>query len=430
MDADPSVISFNVIFGVLLVDILLSGDNAIVIALVCRSLPKRQQTRVMWLGILGALLARLLLTSVATLAMQLPLIKLVGGLLLLKISVGLIVDNIDPKEPVADGALEPESNVYAAAKTIILADIVMSLDNVLALSAVTQNNFQMLVLGLLLSIPILMFGSLYIAKLLDMFPVFLWVGAGILGGVAGGLLIDDPVFGGIFSSESSMSHFVIPALAAAMVIEISRTILRNRAVLQGVPQPLSLVQIFRGAQHVEVAAPRAVPSSVAAQLPVPDLVLVRPDPQPVSPAAPSANPDPASPLPSPSSGAPALTAKSPGDYRVVAAIVVFVLLVGWAIYALVSAEPPPVPDRLVAFKCKEPALVIHYRASARQVRLASAKGAVDARLQDDRIVWDDYAAASKTLGLKPPLKMVALQAEQMELQGGDFERSVCALSGH
>lgn len=410
MDLDPSAISFNVILGVLLVDILLSGDNAIVIALVCRSLPKRQQNRVMWLGILGAFLARLLLTFVATLAMQLPLIKLVGGLLLLKISVGLIIDNIDAQQPTEDESLDAGESVYAAAKTIIVADIVMSLDNVLALSAVTQNSFQMLVLGLVLSIPILMFGSIYIARLLDMFPVFLWIGAAILGGVAGGLLIDDPLFGGAFSGDSSLSHFVVPVLAAVFVVQISRIILRNRAVLQHVPPPPSLFHIFRGMHQPPVSQPVASDMPVVDRLPDANEVLQAPVHSEVSVPAPMVH-------------------RPQKDYRVVAGIGVFVLLVGWAIYALVSVEPPPVPERVAAYRCKEPAFTVHYRASARQIRFAASKGVVDAQLAEDRIVWANYEEATKLLHFKPPLKLLASQPEQLEFFGGDVEHAVCALVG-
>jgi YjbE family integral membrane protein len=423
MDADPSIISFNVILGVLLADILLSGDNAIVIALVCRGLPKHQQTRVMWLGILGAFMARLLLTSVATLAMQLPLIKLVGGLLLLKISVELIVDNINPKRTL-DEPPQAGRNIFEAATTIVLADIVMSLDNVLALSAVTQNNFQMLVLGLVLSMPILMFGSLYISKLLDMFPIFLWVGAGILGGVAGGLLIDDPVFGGLFSGVSSMSHFVVPLLAAVFVVQISRVILSNRSVLENVPRPPSLYQIFGGARHPAAFEQASVPSAppVPVVTPAPKTVAARSEAKEVAPSLVVVEPMIVS--------EPVLVEGKPNrDYRVVAALGLFLVVVGWAIYAMVNADPPPVPDRLAGYKCKDPALVVQYRASAKLIRFASPKGVVDARTLDDRIVWDDYALATKTLNLNPPLKITSAQPEQLEFLGGDFDHVVCVASG-
>ncbi len=176
MEADPSLLSLNVALGVLLVDILLSGDNAIVIALVCRRLSKEHRTKALWMGVLGAFVARLVLTSCATLAMHLPLVKLIGGLLLLKISIELIVDNAGQDSSGAKSDHSGANDIYSAARTIILADIVMSLDNVLALSAITQNNWQMLAAGLLLSIPILMFGSLY----LSLFVMFAFVFVPIL----------------------------------------------------------------------------------------------------------------------------------------------------------------------------------------------------------------------------------------------------------
>ena len=202
MEADPSMLSFNVALGVLLVDILLSGDNAIVIALVCRSLSKEHRIKALWLGVLGAFLARLVLTSFAALTMNLPLIKLLGGLMLLKISIELIVDNAKNERLPEDLQHSSPSDLYAAAKTIVIADIVMSLDNVLALSAITQNNFQVLTVGLLISMPILMFGSFYISRLLDVFPYLPWVGGAILGAVSGALIIDDPIFGNAFANAS------------------------------------------------------------------------------------------------------------------------------------------------------------------------------------------------------------------------------------
>jgi YjbE family integral membrane protein len=117
--------------GVLLVDILLSGDNAIVIAMVCRTLSKEHRTKALWLGVIGAFLARLVLTSCATLAMHLPLIKLIGGLLLLKISIELIVDNAHQGPNSPQPQHSSANDIFYAARTIVLADVVMSLDNVL-----------------------------------------------------------------------------------------------------------------------------------------------------------------------------------------------------------------------------------------------------------------------------------------------------------
>ena len=230
MDITSIAQSFQVILGVLLVDILLSGDNAIVIALVCRSLPKSAQAKVMWIGISGAFLARLLMTSIAVLVMEIPLIKIIGGLLLLKISVDLIVDNVKSESghaPAVD--LAPQATMWAAARTIIVADVVMSLDNVLALSAVTDNHFGMLIFGLVLSIPILMFGSIYIARALDRFPILLWVGAALLGGVAGPMLIEDVVLSPYLPPDNPWLHYGASAAAAVCVVLISRVILNRRS---------------------------------------------------------------------------------------------------------------------------------------------------------------------------------------------------------
>ena len=464
MDADPSLISFNVILGVLLVDILLSGDNAIVIALVCRSLPKSSQYRVMWLGILGAFLARVLLTSVATMAMQLPLIKLVGGLLLLQISVGLIVDNVQSDKHGEDPHLEPQNNVWAAAKTIILADLVMSLDNVLALSAVTHNNLEMLVLGLVLSIPILMFGSIYISKLLDMFPLLLWLGAAILGGVSGGLLIDDPIFDGAFSSDATLSHFVIPLLAAGAVVQISRIMLANRSAVRGLPKPPSLFSILRGpiveppvlgapvvagadvrepacavvatAAATAEPSPRVPPAVVATQVVAAALrvesmvaqrvVSVEPAPAPAPFDGPAVDV-----LASPAATGvqvPAVAVSQPRDYRVLAALGVFMVLTGGLLYALLNTEEPTIPDRLIAFRCKTPPMVVQYRPVDSHLRFSSGKGFVEARLADGRIAWDDYPLAAQTLALQPPLRVMVSQEDQLLLDGGAFDHTVCAIA--
>ena len=236
MEITSTALSFQVILGVLLVDILLSGDNAIVIALVCRSLPKSAQAKVMWIGILGAFLARLFMTSIAVFVMEWPLIKLIGGLLLLKISVDLVLDNA--KLSRANGLpveITPQSTTWAAARTIILADVVMSLDNVLALSAVTDNHLGMLVVGLVLSIPILMFGSIYISRALDRFPLLLWVGAAILGGVAGSMLIEDSLLDPYVPQDIPWLHFVASAVAAVGVIAVGYGVLRRRMRLQSKP---------------------------------------------------------------------------------------------------------------------------------------------------------------------------------------------------
>ena len=429
MEADASVWSLNVAMGVLLVDILLSGDNAIVIALVCRSLSKAHRSKALWLGVLGAFGARLLLTGVASLAMNLPLIKLIGGLLLLKISIDLIVDNAGGDGLPVDPQDSSPGDIFAAARTIILADIVMSLDNVVALSAVSQNNFQMLVAGLLLSIPILMFGSLYIARLLDVFPYLLWVGGAILGGVSGALIIEDPVFGGAFSSASTLANLVVPVIAAGFVLQMSRVISRNARSMGALQKPPALLDIFWKS---------------AAQPPLADGLLPRPvqaagettalqEPAVVArPAAPVA----AAPVPAVAEvvpvaalavkpARPAGVAPKGGEHRLVMALGLFMMLSGGGIYYLLNAYEPPVPDSFFTYFCKQPALSISFRPSAKQIRFATTKGSVTTTVIEDRIVWEDYREAGARLAIAPPVKIVQADAGRLVVNGGMFDNASC-----
>ncbi len=458
MEADASVWSLNVAMGVLLVDILLSGDNAIVIALVCRSLSQAHRSKALWLGVLGAFGARLLLTGVATMAMNLPLIKLIGGLLLLKISIDLIVDNAGQDGLPIDAQDSTPGDVFAAARTIILADIVMSLDNVVALSAISQNNFQMLMAGLLLSIPILMFGSLYIARLLDVFPYLVWVGGAILGGVSGALIIDDPVFGGAFSSASTVANLVVPVIAAGFVLQMSRVMGRNAHAMAGLDKPAPLLRILWKRAAPPLAAGQVLrPAQAGAQaavlqLPVPaeEPLVAPPVAEPTaaadSPGAAAALAQPAATAAVATAPAPALPAGASGpvaarpvrpagvpptgsEHRLVMALGLFMVLSGGAIYYMLNAYEPPVPERSMAYACLEPAMAVHFRPATHEIRFATAKGVVMTTVQEGRIVWEDYREASARLTIPPPVRMVLADAGKLVLDGGAFDNSSCLAAG-
>ena len=422
MEADPSLLSVNVALGVLLVDILLSGDNAIVIALVCRSLSKEHRIKALWLGVLGAVLARVVLTSWATFAMNLPLIKLLGGLVLLKISIELIVDIAKNKHLPAERQNSSASDIYAAAKTIVLADIVMSLDNVLALSAVTQNNFQMLTVGLLISIPILMFGSFYISSLLDVFPYLLWVGGAILGAVSGALIIDDPIFGSAFANASSVANLVVPAIAAVFVVMQSRIIVSNGASMQARPKPKSVVAILWSRPASSVLASDGVAPSTqafAANGPISQSPLGLATEAIRIPARASAANEP-----------PALTKTGLfwNGYGVLMAAGFLVVLGVWGITYLVNSPLLPAPEGFITYRCQEPVISISYRPGAKQIRFISSNGVVGTRVIDDRIVWGDYRSAGRALSVPPPVKIVSADNFKLVVTGGMFENASCVSS--
>lgn len=177
---------------IIMIDILLGGDNAVVIALACRKLPPAQRTQGIIWGTAGAIILRVILIFFAMTLLALPWLKFVGALLLVWIGVKLLA----PDEE-GHGELATSDKLLAAIKTIIVADLVMSVDNVIAIAGAAQNagEHQMLlvVLGLLISIPIIVWGSQLVIKLMARFPIIITAGGMLLGWIAGGMLVSDPV---------------------------------------------------------------------------------------------------------------------------------------------------------------------------------------------------------------------------------------------
>ena len=167
------------------VNVVLSGDNAVVIALAARSLPARQQKHAVLWGSLAAIVMRVLLTLFAVALLALPWLKVLGGLLLFWIGVKLLV----PEEE--DDHIPASDQLIAAIRTILVADLVMSLDNVIAVAAAAGGSYVLLVLGLAISIPLVVFGATLLLKLMERFPVIISVGAALIGWVAGEMLVGD-----------------------------------------------------------------------------------------------------------------------------------------------------------------------------------------------------------------------------------------------
>lgn len=171
------------------VNIILSGDNAVVIALAARSLPHDQQKKAVFLGAGAAVIMRIILTFFAAALLRYPYLKLFGGLLLLWIAVNLLVPEGDEKE------ITGHSNLFHAIRTILFADLVMSVDNVLAVAATAQGDNILLTLGLLISIPLVIGGATLLMNLMERFPVIILAGAAMIGWVAGEMISTDPVVG-------------------------------------------------------------------------------------------------------------------------------------------------------------------------------------------------------------------------------------------
>jgi len=196
---------------IILIDILLGGDNAIVIALACRNLPSNLRFRGILWGTFGAIAIRIALIAFAVSLLQMPYIKLIGGVLLFWIGTKLLSDDD------GHGEISGSDKLLAAIKTIIVADLVMSLDNVIAIAsaaeqAAGEHQLLLVVFGILVSIPIIVWGSTLVLKLMEKAPLIITLGAALLGYLAGGMVISDVAIRGWVQSTLPHHEFVVPGL--------------------------------------------------------------------------------------------------------------------------------------------------------------------------------------------------------------------------
>ena len=201
------------LLAIIWVNIILSGDNAVVIALAARSLPVRQQKQAVMWGAGAAVVLRIILTVVAVELLRLPWLRLIGGILLFWIAVKLLVP-----EDGGDDGVESSDNLWAAIKTILIADLVMSLDNVIAVAAVAKDSFVLLILGLTISIPLVIFGATMLMKVMGRWPIIVSIGAALIGYVAGEMLVTDPVVKDWVDANAAWLHWAAPAAGAVFVV--------------------------------------------------------------------------------------------------------------------------------------------------------------------------------------------------------------------
>jgi YjbE family integral membrane protein len=209
--------------SIILANVLLSGDNAVVIAMAARALPPSQQKKAIVFGSAAAIVMRIVLTLIAVKMLGLPWLKLVGGLALLWIGAKLMSD----EEEQHDHAAKP-MGIGAAVRTILVADLVMSLDNVLAVAAAAQGNTLLLVIGLAISIPLIVFGSTLILKIMDRFPLIITAGAALLGWLAGEMMLTDPAIR-LWVAEVPESAVRIGGVAGAVLVVLLGKLLQRRA---------------------------------------------------------------------------------------------------------------------------------------------------------------------------------------------------------
>ena len=215
-------LSWAAVFQIIMIDILLGGDNAVVIALACRNLaPKQRMQGILW-GTAGAIGLRVILIAFALTLLTIPFLKIVGGLLLLWIGVKLLIPEHDDHEKIQGG-----SSIMSAVKTIIIADFVMSLDNVIAIAGAAQNahadhQLGLVIFGLVISVPIIIWGSTLVLKLIDRYPLVVTFGAGLLGWIAGGMVVTDIFVEREFGPQGGTVKLAAEIIGALLVILIGR----------------------------------------------------------------------------------------------------------------------------------------------------------------------------------------------------------------
>ncbi len=198
---------------IIVINILLSGDNAVVIALACRNLPPKQRRWGIFWGAIGAIVLRIILTFFAVSLLKLPWLKIVGGVALVWIGIKLITQEDDEGVDV-----KASEQLLAAVWTVIVADVVMSTDNVLGVAAAAKGSLLLLVFGLVVSIPLIIAGAQLVMKAIERYPVLIVAGGGLLGFIAGELIIDDTAIGPWVDAKAPWLHWAAPILGIALVV--------------------------------------------------------------------------------------------------------------------------------------------------------------------------------------------------------------------
>lgn len=206
---------------IILINIVLSGDNAVVIALACRNLPADLQKKAIFWGSGGAIGLRAILTVVAVWLLKIPFLQLVGGLLLFWIAIKLLAGDNEEEE------LKGGSNIREAIKTIIIADLVMSLDNVVAVAGAAGGNMLLIALGLGISIPLIIWGSQLLMALMNRFPIIITAGAGLLGYTAGEMILGDKAAGHYVESMIPSAHYTVPVVGVLIVLIVGKLLSRK-----------------------------------------------------------------------------------------------------------------------------------------------------------------------------------------------------------
>jgi YjbE family integral membrane protein len=224
---DPSF--WIAVLQIIAIDILLGGDNAVVIALASRRLPPQQRNLAIFWGVFGAIALRVVLIFFALYLLGVPYLKIVGGLLLLWIGVKLLL----PESEEGEHHIDASKSLVGAVKTIIVADAVMSLDNVIAIAGAAKGSIGLVVFGLVVSVPIIVWGSKLVLKLMDHVPLVITLGGALLGWIAADMIVTDVMVKPWFDANATLPHWVVQLAGALLVVALGKLIAARRLASRG-----------------------------------------------------------------------------------------------------------------------------------------------------------------------------------------------------
>ncbi|CAD5202936.1 TerC family protein [Pseudomonas sp. FEN] len=419
---DSGMQGINLTLQVFLLDLLLSGDNAVVIALACRHLPARQMRQAIFAGMGVAVGLRILFTSVISLLLKVPCLKLLGMGALVVIAIKLLVADEDAEHLPQRSA----STLWSVIGLIVFADLTMSLDNVVALAAVAQDNLAILVLGLLLSIPMLMYGSLFVSGLFKRYPWLVPAGGALLGWVAGDIGMSDPLIADWVATQAPGLTLAMPLACAIFVLVESRIIQRNLSLL---PRPEPVLRHVRMDEPVIVEPP---PASVVRLVAAAEEISAIRDPLSSELLAPEAplhivdNP-PAEPLPDEPS-------RKRRWYWAGALLAMPVLVyIGYSVIyvGIINAGYMPTPRLLSSYECPgfNGPFVFFYQHGKDTVRIRGSAGSLDGALIKGRLEWINATKAPSVLGFTPPEEITNDDATSIRINGGSFSQMDCYRKG-
>jgi YjbE family integral membrane protein len=443
MGFDSGMHSLGLTLQVFFLDLLLSGDNAIVIALACRRLPAQQMRQAIMVGTGVAIFLRVLFTTIVAFLLAIPLLKLLGMVALIWIAIKLLVEedsDLEDSQSDAAGGASSAPSLWATIGIIVVADITMSLDNVVALAAISQNSVFFLLLGLALSVPLLMYGSLFVTTLLKRYPILIPAGGALLGWIAGDIGMSDPLIADWVSAQLPGLTLAVPLACAIFVLLESKIIQEN---LRRFPKPEPVVCVSKREemfQTTNLPAADAQPELLAKQvtdslaieseseiLPVAIAVEGKMDiVEAVSEVRISRQPVPAKwnfTLPS-------VFPRKGVLYFLIALLGLPVpVVIGSIIYKSVANKGlMPQPTPLMQYECpgSQGSFYFYFRHGIETVKIQSSSGLLQGTAHYGKINWSNFSGDTAVLGFTPPQEITWEDAKSIRLNGGSFLQINCA----